>query len=152
MQHSDHYDYWFDIVWFFFISVRKKLHYVSSSSSCRTISTDISDPFTPPFSIIHCFRQVFRATSRIDTELQYVDSSWSSCLCSSMWRGQEEYVIYEFVPTSSAASCMSDSSKWIVFVMGGKWPYSCCFVGCCPQDLFNIRTCSLYIYIYIYNK
>ena len=23
---------------------------------------------------------------------------------------------------------------WIVFMMGGKWPYSCCFVGCCLQD------------------
>ena len=27
---------------------------------------------------------------------------------------------------------------WIAFVMGGRWPYSWCFVGCCPQDLFNI--------------
>ena len=27
---------------------------------------------------------------------------------------------------------------WIVFMMGGKWPYSCCFVGCCLHDLFNI--------------
>ena len=27
---------------------------------------------------------------------------------------------------------------WIVFVMGCRWPYSCCFVGCCFQDLFNI--------------
>ena len=26
----------------------------------------------------------------------------------------------------------------IDFVMGGMWPYSWCFVGCCPQDLFNI--------------
>ena len=26
----------------------------------------------------------------------------------------------------------------IVFVIGDRWPYSCCFVGCCPQDLFNI--------------
>ena len=26
----------------------------------------------------------------------------------------------------------------IVFVMGGTWPYSWCFVGCCHQDLFNI--------------
>ena len=26
----------------------------------------------------------------------------------------------------------------IVFVMGGSWPYSRCFVGCCLQDLFNI--------------
>ena len=30
---------------------------------------------------------------------------------------------------------------WIVFVMGGRWPYSCCFVGCFLQDL--------YIYIYV---
>ena len=26
----------------------------------------------------------------------------------------------------------------IVFVIGGKWPYSWCLVGCCRQDLFNI--------------
>ena len=26
---------------------------------------------------------------------------------------------------------------WMVFVMGGRWPYSCCFVGCCRQDLFE---------------
>ena len=27
---------------------------------------------------------------------------------------------------------------WIVFVMGGRWPYSWCLVACCLQDLFNI--------------
>ena len=27
---------------------------------------------------------------------------------------------------------------WIDFVMGSRWPYSWCFVGCCRQDLFNI--------------
>ena len=27
---------------------------------------------------------------------------------------------------------------WIVLEMGGRWPYSCCFVACCFQDLFNI--------------
>ena len=26
----------------------------------------------------------------------------------------------------------------IVFVMGGRWPYCWCLVGCCRQDLFNI--------------
>ena len=26
----------------------------------------------------------------------------------------------------------------IVFVIGGRWPYSWCLVGCCLQDLFNI--------------
>ena len=29
---------------------------------------------------------------------------------------------------------------WIVFVMGGRWPYSWCLVGCCHQDLFNIAS------------
>ena len=28
--------------------------------------------------------------------------------------------------------------NWIVFVMGGRWPYSWCLVGCYRQDLFNI--------------
>ena len=31
---------------------------------------------------------------------------------------------------------------WIVFVLGGRWPYSWCLVGCCRQDLFKIA-CSI---------
>ena len=58
----------------------------------HAISTDIPDPFSPPFPIVHCFRQVFRTTSRIGTDLLYVGSSWSYCLCSSMWKGPQEYV------------------------------------------------------------
>ena len=27
---------------------------------------------------------------------------------------------------------------WIVFVIGGRWPYTWCLVGCCRQDLFKI--------------
>ena len=27
---------------------------------------------------------------------------------------------------------------WIIFVMGGRWQYSCFFMGCCLQDLFSI--------------
>ena len=27
---------------------------------------------------------------------------------------------------------------WVVFVIGGRWPYSWCLVGCCCQDLFKI--------------
>ena len=27
---------------------------------------------------------------------------------------------------------------WLVFMMGGRWLYSWCFVGYCCQDLFNI--------------
>ena len=38
----------------------------------------------------------------------------------------------------------------IVFVIGGRWPYSWRLVGCCCQDLFNIARNILLIYIYIY--
>ena len=59
---------------------------------------------------------------------------------------------------------------WIVFVIGGRWPYSWCLVGCCCQDLFRIArsTCFVifinkdwsilvikhmyHIYIYIYDR
>ena len=27
---------------------------------------------------------------------------------------------------------------WTVFKMDVRWPYSCCFVGCCLQDVFDI--------------
>ena len=89
--------------------------YIYIYISCRAASADIPDPFSPPFSIINCFRQVFKATSRIGTELLYIGSSWSSCLCSSMWRVPPEYVTYELVPTSPAVSCMSVSSNFDSF-------------------------------------
>ena len=61
----------------------------SSSSSCRAASIDIPDPLSPLLPIVHRLWPVFRSTSRILTELLYVCSSWSSCLCSSMRRGQQ---------------------------------------------------------------
>ena len=33
---------------------------------------------------------------------------------------------------------------WIVFVIGGRWPYSWCLVGCCCQNLFRIA-CSILV-------
>ena len=112
----------------------------SSSSSCRATSTDLPDPFPAAFSIVQCFRPVFKASSCIGTEQLYVGSRLSSCLCPSMRRGPQEYVTYEFVPISPAVSRMSN----LVFMIGGWWLYSNSFVGCCLQDLFNItRTISV---------
>ena len=31
---------------------------------------------------------------------------------------------------------------WIIFMMGGMWPYSCCFVGCCLQEKICLLTFS----------
>ena len=67
----------------------KQLQYMEQviiiiSSSCRAISTDISDPFSPPLPIIHCFRQVLKATPHILTELLYEGLSWLPCFCLAM--------------------------------------------------------------------
>ena len=86
---------------------------------CRAISTDISDPPSPHLPIVHCFRQVLKATFRILTLLLYVCSSWTSCLCSSLWRGPQEYITYELFSTSPPVSRMSGTFILIVFVMGG---------------------------------
>ena len=57
--------------WWWFVldkNIRKIFHYVqSSSSSCRAGSTDIPDPLSPLFPIVHRLRQVFWTTSRILT-------------------------------------------------------------------------------------
>ena len=96
--------------------------------SCLTDNMDLPDPLPPPVPIIYRFWQVFKATSCISTELLYIVSSRSSCLCSSM----SSSLLRQQCP-----ACLVHLT-WIVFMMGGRWPYSCCFVECCLQDLFNI--------------
>ena len=55
----------------------------------------------------------------------YVGVHWSTLLMSSSLLLQQ------------CPACLVRLT-WIVFVMGGKWPYRWCFVGFCCQDLFNI--------------
>ena len=111
----------------------------SSSSSCHAISADIPDPISPP-PIVHCFRQVFRTTPRIGTEPLYVGSSWSSCLCSSMWRGPQEYITYELVLTSPAVSRMSGSSNFDSFRYGWEVAVQLLLCGVLPPGL--VQYCS----------
>ena len=101
-------------------------------------------PSLSTFPIIHRLWQVFRAASRIFTELLFVCSSWSS------------YLARLYVGVHRSTSLMSSSLllqqcpaclvrlTWIVFVIGGRWPYSWCLVGCCRQDLFNI-VCNILV-------
>ena len=62
--------FWFALIWFYGIStvvgylMPNPFLYISSSS-CRAASTDIPDPLSPLFPIVHRLWQFFRATSRI---------------------------------------------------------------------------------------
>ena len=85
--------------------------YISSSTWFHNARSDLPDPLLPSVFIVHRSWEVFQATFRIGTELWYIGSSWSSNLSSSMWRGPLEYVTYEFVLTSPAASHISGSSN-----------------------------------------
>ena len=120
---------------------------IESSSLCRTASsTDLPDPLSPSISIVHRFREVFQATSYIGTKLMCIGSSWSSFLCSSMWRGSQEYIAYESVPLLQQCPAYLVRLTWIVLEMGSRWPYSCCFVGCYLQDLFSMAR-SILVYL-----
>ena len=63
-------------------------------------------------------RKVFRATSCIATELLCMGFSWSSNICSSMSRGPQEYITYEFVLTSPAVFRVTGSSNLDSFCDG----------------------------------
>ena len=90
------------------------------SSSCLATSMDIPDPLSPLFPIIHHLWQ------------GYIPYLHIAAVCSS------SSLLLQQCPV-----CLVHLT-WIVFVMGGRWPYSWCFVGCCRQDLFNIA-CNILV-------
>ena len=55
-----------------------------------------------------------------------------------VWKDPKRNVAYEFVLVSPTVSPRLISLISMVLVVGGLWPYGCCFVGCCFQDLLNI--------------
>ena len=81
------------------------------ASSCRPASMDLPDPLLPPISIIHHSQEVLQATSFIGTELLYIGSHWLSYLCSSMQRGPQEYIAYDFILSSPAVFHMAGLSN-----------------------------------------
>ena len=110
----------------------------SSSSSCRAGSTDIPDPLSPLFPIVHRLRHVFWTTSCVLAKLLNVCSFWSSCFCTAMCGvHRSTSLMSSSLRLQQCPACLVRLT-WIVFVIGGRWPYCWCVVGCCRQDLFKI--------------
>ena len=104
--------------------------------------------------------QVFRATSLTLSRhfsLSFIASGRSSgqhpVSSHSCWmyvRAGRPAFVRPYVGVHRSTSLMSSSLllqqcpaclvrlTWIVFVMGGRWPYGWCLVECCRQDWFNI--------------
>ena len=116
-------------------------NYIShiSSSSCRAASTDIPDPLSLPVSLL------FIASCR-SSGLHPV-SSHSCCMYVRAGRPAFDWPyagVHRSTSLTSSSLLLQQCPAclvrlaWIVFVIGGRWPYSWCLVGCCCQDLFNI--------------
>ena len=123
---------------YFFMAIYIYIYIYISSSSCHAASTDIPDPLSPLLPIVHHLWQVFRASPHIVTELLYVCSSWSSWFCSAIWGVHRSTSLMSSSLLLQQCPACPVRLTWIVFVIGGRWPYSWCFVGCCLLDLFNI--------------
>ena len=108
----------------------------SSSSSCCAASTDLSYPLLEPVSIVHCSREVFKATSCIcNKTVILADRPTFARPCEGVYQSMS--LMSSSLPLQQCLACLVHLTL-IVFVMSGRWPYSCCFVGCFLQDLFNI--------------
>ena len=105
------------------------------------------NPF--PHSSLSSFasgRLKIQATSCICTEPLYLGSIWLTCLWSSMWKGSTGVChMSSSLLLQQCPACLVRLT-WIVFVMGGNWPYSYCFLGRCLQDLINIAR-SILVYL-----
>ena len=110
--------------------------YIYISSSYRAASTDIPDPLSPLLPIIHRFWQVFRATSRILTQLLYVRAGRPAFAWPYAGVHRSTSLMSSSLLLQQCPACLVRLTC-IVFVMGGGWPYSWCLVECCRQDLFN---------------
>ena len=74
-------------------------------------------PLIPSLTISNCSCQVLSTTFSVQTELMNVSFCWLSNISES--------ITYEFILTSP--SCLAHITR-IVWKMGTKWPYSCCYV------------------------
>ena len=110
----------------------------------RAACTDIPDALSRPVSIVYCSREVFQGISSIGTELLYLGSSWSYYFCEGAHRS------ISFMSSSllhqQCHACLIRLTL-LVFVIGGRWPYSWCFVGCGRSISFLI---FLIIFKYIW--
>ena len=109
-----------------------------SSSSCRAASTDIPDSLSRYVSLS------FIASVR-SSGLHPVSSH---CCCMYVRAGRPAFAL-QYMGVHRSTSLMSSSLlllqcpaclvrlTWIVLLVGGRWLYSRCFVGCFLKDLFK---------------
>ena len=115
--------------------------YIMYIISCAD-SMDFPDSLCLFVPIIYHTQQVLQTTSNVCTKLMWVFVSWPILVhpCFGFHRTSlmTSFLLFQQYPTCLV--CLN----WVVFEIGGKWLYSCCFVGCYFQDLFK-TACSILV-------
>ena len=116
--------------------IRQSGQSLSLASSSRADGIESFDSFLSSIPIGH----LGKSSTRHKISLQ---SWWMQVFTSVlMGRSQQENDVYEFIFVALAE--VSICFNRIVHEIRGKWPYSCCFMGCCLQDLFK-PACSILV-------
>ena len=123
---------------------------VISSSSSSSSSSNCTDRAEFPDSLSLSLSYIspvsfFWYIACVRKELIYVRLFCRANTSTFMCRSSSENFTHEFVVASPAVPGMSCWYFWTVYEMGGKWPYSCCFVGFCFPDLCSETALSILV-------
>ena len=118
-----------------YMIIHAQLYGFKSSSSCRAASMGFPDPLSLPF-----------LSSIAPGRSSGLHPVYSYSYCTYVRPGRPAFA-QPYVGVHRSTILMSSSLLlqqcpvclvrliWIVFVMGGRWPYSWCLVGCCTNNL-----------------
>ena len=115
----------------------------------KEIASSSSHPVVPPARISLALSRHLSLSFIASGRSAWLHPVSSQSCCMLVRAGRLAFArtgegVYRSTPLMSSSlllqQCLACLARltWIVFVMSGRWPYSCCFVECCLQDLFNI--------------
>ena len=64
---------------------------------------------------------------------------WSTNTCMSVWRVHGRTLLMSLSLFLQQCPACFVYLIWVVLEMGGRWPYICCFMGCCFRDLLILE-------------
>ena len=106
------------------------IRFNASSLHQVELTARISLNLSPPILIIHCSRQILQNTS---WAAQILWKEFLACWPALGFHWRKSLMSLSLC----RQQCPTCSSYLDCLCNGKKWPYSCYFVGCCFQDLFN---------------
>jgi len=102
-----------------------------------------------PYPIIDCSQEIPCTASSICWSMYiFTQRSTLVCLCADFHR-KMSFTSLSLI-LQQCPACLVHLTR-MVWVISGKWPYSCFLVGCCFYNLFKITYCILVQFLSSYS-